>query len=73
MTHGAPHGPHQDKHPGVAVREPKSASAPLHPHPTTDDGKANDIFHTSTPEQAPGTSRPSGTHRTPNGILKKSP
>ena len=35
--------------PGVAIREPKSASAPP-PHPPHDRrGKANDIFHTSDP------------------------
>ena len=35
--------------PGVAIREPKSASAPPRHPPHDRRGKANDIFHTSNP------------------------
>lgn len=35
--------------PGVAIREPKSASAPPRHPPHDRQGKANDIFHTSNP------------------------
>ena len=35
--------------PGVAIREPKSASIPLRHPPHDRQGKANDVFHTSNP------------------------
>lgn len=35
--------------PGVAIREPKSASIPLRHPPHDQQGKANDVFHTSNP------------------------
>jgi len=55
----------QAKKPGVAIREPKSASAPLRHPPHDRQGKANDIFHTSNPATAaPCDAR--GAHRRTN-------
>lgn len=56
-AHGRPSGTtgtesRQAKKPGVAIREPKSASAPLRHPPHDRRGKANDIFHTSNPATA---------------------
>lgn len=53
------------KKPGVAIREPKSASAPLRHPPHDRQGKANDVFHTSNPAAiAPCDAR--GAHRRTN-------
>lgn len=69
-AHGRPSGTtgtesRQAKKPGVAIREPKSASAPLRHPPHDRQGKANDIFHTSNPATAaPCDAR--GAHRRTN-------
>lgn len=53
------------KKPGVAIREPKSASAPPRHPPHDRRGKANDVFHTSNPAAiAPCDAR--GAHRRTN-------
>ena len=65
-------GPRHDGHriapgkkPGVAIREPKSASIPPRHPPHDRQGKANDVFHTSNPAAiAPCDAR--GAHRRTN-------
>ena len=53
------------KKPGVAIREPKSASIPPRHPPHDRQGKANDVFHTSNPAAiAPCDAR--GAHRRTN-------
>lgn len=53
------------KKPGVAIREPKSASIPPQHPPHDRQGKANDVFHTSNPAAiAPCDAR--GAHRRTN-------
>ena len=63
---GASGKPHATKS-RVAVREPKSISAPLPAGPPKGTREANDLFHTSTPTPKPGTIPGAwATRRTPD-------